>query len=99
MQQFDICRLKGDRGGLVVLLQHEMLGGLTTRIVAPLSPATQSTVLTHVRIEVDVGGTAFVVEMDRLAAVGSATLGPVVGSLELRQDEIKRAIDFLFYGF
>ncbi len=98
MRQYDVCRLRAPRRGLVVVIQNDVSDRLTTRVVAPLSDEPYETVIEKLRFRVDVGG-SYLLMIDRLAAVQQSELGPVVGNLAHEQDRIKSALDLLFLGF
>ncbi len=99
MRQYDVCRLRMPRRGLVLIIQNDVSDRLTTRVVAPLSDEPYETVIERLRFHVEVGGNRSLLMLDRLAAVQLLELGPVAGNLAHEQDRIKSALDLLFLGF
>jgi toxin CcdB len=97
MAQFDLHRLNG--GALVVDLQSDLIGLDATRLVAPLRPAGRHVALPGLTPLVRVEGAEWVVRAPELAAVRAALLGPAVGSLADRRDDLMRALDILTRGF
>jgi hypothetical protein len=99
MKQFDICRLRSNSPGLVVNLQSDHSADLSSLVVAPLIAAMGLPSLTNLHVEVMLDAERHLLQVDRLAAMPRKALGEVVGSVGSEQNRIKRAIDFLFYGF
>jgi toxin CcdB len=95
--QFDLYRVQG--GGLVVVLQSDLLDQLQTRVVAPLVPANAvARVMRTLNPAVTLGEEAYLV-MPQLAATLTLTeLGEKVGSLAMMHDAIVRAVDALLSG-
>lgn len=79
-------------------LQAELLGGLHTRVVAPLLPASQTRPARHLNPVFEVEGRSVVLSTAELAGVPLSALGEEVTSLRERRDEIIAALDFLFTG-
>lgn len=79
-------------------LQAELLGGLNTRVVAPLLPASRARPARHLNPVFEVEGRAVVLSTAELAGVPLAALGEEVASLREHRDEIIAALDFLFTG-
>jgi toxin CcdB len=98
MAQFDLYAGIGRAGGLVVDLQADVLDRLATRMVAPLAPRTEASVMSGLTPVVDVDGTSFVVLMPEMAAVPTRVLQTRIGSLIKDHDAVKRALDILFFG-
>jgi toxin CcdB len=96
LRQFDICDLKGSGGQLVVVLQHRILDGLSTVIVAPIS--SEQTIIAKVRRPIEIEGETYVLQLDRIAAVPRSALGSFVGNLSADGDAIKDGLDLLFFG-
>ncbi|MEI8095062.1 MAG: CcdB family protein [Spirochaetales bacterium] len=102
--QFDICtNLNPNTRGLypyLLILQHDVVAALATRVVAPLTRAT-CTVLPIGRLHptVALAGDTYLVVMHELASVPMTVLGPVQASLKSRRDEMVAALDLLFVGF
>jgi toxin CcdB len=97
--RFSVHRIV-DSDQLVIDLQSNLLDDLKTRIVAPLRLASLVTYsLTRLHVGVDVSGIRYFVAADLLAAIPCRELGPVIGDLSPRSDEIMAAVDFAFQGF
>ncbi len=96
MAQFDLYRLRG--GQLVVDLQTDLIGIEASRIVAPLREAGRYAAFPGLTPVVDVGGAAWIVRIQELAAVPGAELREPVGSLAAHRDALKRALDILIDG-
>ena len=99
--QFAICRLRGPAVGSqpVVVLQHDHVTDIPTRIVAPLIVEGKMKRLTRLHPVVIHEGQRMIVAVDLAAAVPANLIGPMEGSAEHLQDEIKAALDLLFLGF
>jgi len=98
MRQFDVCRLRNASDRLVVILQHDLVDELGTRVVAPLSDKPFRTLIDRLRVQVELDEVRYVVQLDRLAAIEARMIGNVVGSLAAQERAIKNAIDLLFFG-
>ena len=98
MRQFDVCSLKVRSDQLVVVLQHDTVDELDTRVVAPLSAAPYQRLMERLRIPVTLGGDEYVVQLDRMAAVSVRELGQVRGSLAKFEQPVKNGIDLLIFG-
>jgi toxin CcdB len=96
MRQFDVCALKDNRG-LVVILQHDALSELATRVVAPLSDRPFTRTIDRLRIPLDVDGRSVVLQLDRMAAIPSASIGRVIANLDAEERRIKNGLDLLFF--
>lgn len=97
VRQFDVCRLKN--GTLVVVLQHDLLGDLRSRVVAPLLPLERAGgALRGLTLDLDVGGTPLRLMPQLMATLTLAELGPPVTSLGTSRDAILRACDVLLCG-
>lgn len=105
MAQFIVYRNKnpGSRGTFPFLVdvQSDLLDGLQTRVVIPLTKAIPlarkpvSQLMPIVQIEDE----AYVLMTPQLAGIARSELGPPAGSLAERRDAIVAAIDFLLSGF
>lgn len=82
----------------MVVLQHDVADELATRVVAPLSNRPYRNLILRIRLPVTFEGTNVVVQLDRMAAIESHTIGAVVGSLAAEEHRIKSALDLLFFG-
>lgn len=98
MRQFDVCRLKARREQLVVVLQHDTVGNLDTRVVAPLSAIPYRRLMERLRIPVKLDDNEYVVQLDRMAAVSVREIGPVRGRLGDYEQSVKNGIDLLLFG-
>ena len=98
MKQYDVCRLRNPPDQLVVILQHDLVDELGTRMVAPLSDETNRALIDVLRIPVEIDFGSFVVQLDRMAAIERRMIGQVVGTLAAEENRIKRGLDLLFFG-
>jgi toxin CcdB len=102
MEQLAICHVQrtgpSRSAGMVVVLQHALLSDLNTRVVAPLVLSTELPHIPRLRPKVQIEEKEYVVAIDRLAAVPRRSIGKMVGSMQLRREEMIAAIDFLFTG-
>lgn len=95
--QFDLYRLPN--GGLVVVLQNDLLDQIQTRVVAPLVSATVFEQVMQSRNPTITLGEESYVFMPQLAAtLTMGELGEKVGSLDIVRDTIVRALDALLSG-
>lgn len=95
--QYDLYRMPG--GGLVVVLQSDLLDQPRTRVVAPLVPANAVERVMHtLNPTVTLGETAYLVMPQLAATLTLAEMSEKVGSLALMHDTITRAIDALLSG-
>jgi toxin CcdB len=97
-KQFDIWRHRN--GQLVMVLQHDLLEELTTRVVAPLVPNTA-------KYQVGAKGLNPAIELDgqtyhlvsaHLAAVPKTDLVKYLHNAHHLRDDLTRAVDLLFMG-
>ncbi len=98
MRQYDVCRLKGRKDQLVVVLQHDLVDDLETRVVAPLTDKPYQRLIAGLRLAVDFEGAKLVLQIDRLAAIDRRELGSVTGNLAAEEERIKNALDLVFLG-
>jgi len=98
MRQFDVCRLKAQQEQLVVILQHDTVDGLDTRVVAPLSPHPYRQLIERVRIPVRLDDGEYVVQLDRMAAINVRDIGQVRARLGDYEQSVKNGIDLLLFG-
>jgi toxin CcdB len=95
--QHDLFRLAD--GTLVVILQSDLLDGLTTRVVAPLIAASRVTrTLATLNPPVRIGESDYLLMPQLAATLTLAELGTRVGSLAAMRDQITRAVDALLSG-
>ena len=98
MRQFDVCRLKGRTEQIVVVLQHDLVDDLETRVVAPLSDKSYKKLIANLRLPVDFEGRRLVLQIDRMAAIDRREIGNVVGRIDAEEQRIKSALDLVFLG-
>lgn len=98
MNQFDVCRLRQPPDQLVVILQHDLIDQLGTRVVAPLSERPYRALIEALRVPVELDVGSYVVQLDRVAAIEQRMIGQVVGTLAAEERRIKRGLDLLFLG-
>ena len=95
--QFDLYRTPD--GVLVVVLQADLLDGLSTRVVAPLVPAgSVGRPLPALNPVVTLGESRWLVMPQLAATLTLPELGDRVGSLAMMRDAIIRALDALLSG-
>jgi hypothetical protein len=82
-----------------VVLQSDLLDGLTTTVVAPLIRSGERTTISKINPQVGVAGKAYFVSMPALAGVSNQQLGQVVANLAEHHSSFIAAIDLLFTGF
>jgi toxin CcdB len=97
MRQFDVCRLK--HGEIVVVLQHDYLSDLKSRLVAPLVLAKQMKPVERIHVAVAFDDEQYLVVMDQLTAVSVSSIGRKLGSLIAFEYKLKNAVDRMFIGF
>ena len=101
-RQFDVCRVKGLRAespvDLAVVLQDDALSHLTTRVVAPLVPASAELAVDRAMPQVEIAGTRYVVAVHLLMTVPDRNLETLVATLKEHERTLKNAIDMVFFG-
>lgn len=86
-------------GGLVVVLQSDLLDQLQTRVVAPLVPASAvARVMQSLNPTVMVGEEPYVVMPQLAATLTLSEMGEKIGSLAAMRDALVRAMDALLSG-
>lgn len=98
MQQFDVCRLRDRPEQLVVILQHDIADELDTRVVAPLSDKPYRRLIGRIRVPVEIDGSPYVIQLDRMAAIERRAIGASVANLQPNESHLKSALDLLFFG-
>jgi toxin CcdB len=99
MAQFDIYRRQGAGVEFLLELQDNLLGNLSTRVVAPLvSPGTVGAPMKTLNPRIMVAGTDHILLTHLLAAIPASVLGDPVASASPQRDEIIASIDLLFTG-
>lgn len=100
MARFDLFLRPRGAPGYLLQIQSDFLDRLETRVVAPLLPpgAVPRPIRDlHPRFEIE--GQPYLMAIQLLGAIPKRELGPRVGSLAIRQDDITRALDLLMTGF
>ncbi|TDR88103.1 CcdB protein [Enterovirga rhinocerotis] len=101
MRQFSVCRLKGRSGTLsgrlVVVLQHDLLSDLRTRIVAPLLSLTEADAIGRIAPEVAFGGRRYRLCLYELMTIDISSLSEPSGTVDVH-DAVMRGIDQIFAG-
>ncbi len=96
-RQFDLYRRPN--GVLVLIIQHDHLDDLRTRVVVPLLPANDGNrPIRGLNPTIIVGEQRYLVAIELPAAATEAELGTYVANLSHLRDEITRALDLLFTG-
>lgn len=83
----------------MLLIQHEILSDLESRIVAPLSASPKLEPMARLRPTIEIDGVRYVVLFDRLAAVSRSAIGQMVADGSELRDQVGLALDLLFKGF
>lgn len=99
MRQFSVCRIRRasrQAGRLVVVLQHDQLEDLRTRIVAPLLDLTESAPVDHLAPEVTFDNRRYRISFHKMATIDVRDL-EAVGLLDVH-DPLMRAVDLIFAG-
>ena len=105
MQQFMLYRNRNPRTRalypLLLDVQCDLLEGLRTRVVIPLTKkaALTSKPVSHLMPVIEFEDEAYVLLTPQLAGISHAELGPPAGSLARQRDTILAALDFLLTGF
>jgi toxin CcdB len=84
----------------LVDIQSELLSGLQTRIVVPLTKLTalRKKPIRDLTPIVNVGGSQYLLLVPQLAGISINELGPLIGSIAAHRDEVIAAMDFLVTG-
>jgi toxin CcdB len=104
MAQYDVYENLNDRTKrdmpYLLDLQAELLGSLTTRVVAPLVIASAIVKpIDHLNPRFQIKRKTVYMSTAELAGVSARVLGEKVGSLKDQRHVILSALDFLFTGF
>ncbi len=82
-----------------MVLQHDLLDDLTTRVVAPLVPvASRGHAARGLNPQIWIGDSPYALLVEYPAAATERELGTHVMSAAYARDEIIRALDILFTG-
>jgi toxin CcdB len=82
-----------------VVLQSDLVSGLSSTVVAPLVPRAEMTGASRMNPLLNVDGREFWLATHELFAVDRRVVGKTVASVSEQRDVIVGAIDFLFTGF
>ena len=96
MRQWDLVSLAD--GSFAVILQAELLDSTSHRVVAPLVTSDAFRPVRRLHLAVRIGRRDYIVVTDKLAAIDIKAIRKVVGSMENRQRDIRRALDLVFVG-
>lgn len=103
--QFDVCSIAEPGQGvrkprLAVVLQHDILSDLSTRVVAPLIDAEEVGFdKRRVMPSVSIAGEEYAIAVHLCATVPARALGDPIASIAGEQAAIKNALYLLFLGF
>lgn len=104
MTQFCVHRNADAKGRseypLLLDVQSELLSGLSTRVVVPLSPASgaKSRTLTTLTPVLEIEDRRYVMMTPQIAGVPARLLGAQVARLASRRGDILAALDLLITG-
>jgi toxin CcdB len=97
--RFDFYRNPEGKGYLLDL-QSDLVGGLNTRVVAPLMPLAEAPrPARRLNPVFDIADGQFVMATQFMAAVPTRELRERIGSLADQHDAIMNALDMIFTGF
>jgi toxin CcdB len=97
--RFDLHRAP-QGSGYLLNLQHDLHAHLSTRVVAPLLPATEAPPPARgLNPQFALADGPHILFPQFMAAVPKRELGPAIGSLDAHRDDITRALDLLLTGF
>ena len=102
MAQFDLYRNPNAESRqwapYIVDLQHDLLSGLSTRIMAPMIIAEPNDVAAIQRLnpQVSIDGKDYILSVAEMAAVPIRELAEPVDNLAAHRDAILAAVDLLF---
>ena len=81
-----------------MILQHDLLSDMRTRLVAPLLASSEVDHVDRLTPKVEFGGAIYMVGMHQIVTVELSSLGPRLGTVDAR-DGVMRAVDLIFVGF
>lgn len=96
MKQYDLVRLKG--GEIAMILQSDLLDGLSTRIVVPVVPASEMEPIPRLQPNLTFGRRRMVLAMEQMTAIRLTDIDKVVASARGLEYEIQRAYDMVLSG-
>ena len=100
MAKFDIYKSSYGGAALLLDLQDDILGDVSTRVVAPL--VSRDEIPKRMKILnplISVGSNEYVLMTHLLAAIPASSLKEKIGSALTQRDDIIASLDFLFTGF
>lgn len=101
-KQFDVCRVAGSGGtsgaSLAVVLQHDSLSSLSTRVVAPLVALGARYRINRSTPVVELHGSRYLVAGHLLATVPKRSLSEPLANLQKKEHTLKNALDSVFFG-
>ena len=102
-RQFDVVAnpdpIEAAHRPYLVVLQSDLVSGLTSTVVAPLVPRTQMKGAQRLNPILTVEGHEYWLATHELFAVDQCILRGTVGSVAGHRDAIIGALDFVFIGF
>jgi toxin CcdB len=104
MSQFDVHKNNNPKSKsafpYLVVVQTDLIAGLATRVVVPVSKVTalRKKAIRDLTPIVEIDGAKYLMLVPQLAGIAQEQLGPVVGNLRTYRDEIVSAMDFLITG-
>ena len=101
MAQFDIHRNNNlesaDEFPYLLDIQSDLLSGLETRVVVPLSQNIKA--IQYLNPEFKINDKSYALLTQELAGVHKSALGEKCGSLKDKRSEVIAALDFMISGF
>ena len=102
IRQFEVFRNPRDktRFPFLLVVQHDLLGGLPVRVVVPLTPQRSFGERPVKRLNpvFEIDGAPMVMLTQMLGAVATSSLRRPVANLDTRRAEIIGALDIVFAG-
>ncbi len=101
MARFDIYKLKGTSGTLVVDVQSDLFSSFQTRVVIPLQLIKEvgDGRMNRLNPSIPVKNRNYILITDEMASINMRYLGDFVENIETQRHVIVDAMDFLFQGF
>ena len=102
MARFDVYSLGRRFAPLVVDVQANMLSAIATRVVVPLTDATELVELPLPRLKplIEIDGVRYLFQAPDIGAILARNLKNPIANVENQyRGDITRALDFLFQGF
>ncbi len=101
MARFDIYKLKGTSGTLILDVQSDIFSSFGTRVVIPLQLMKQigDGRMNRLNPSISVKGKDYILITDELASINMRYIGDFVTNIEDQRHIVIDAMDFLFQGF